>query len=61
LHIAAEAQKFGGIVAFIDAEHDLDTAYAKNLGVQVEDLLLSQPDEENKPWKYAKLWFVALP
>jgi len=44
LHIAAEAQKLGGIVAFIDAEHALDTAYAKNLGVQVEDLLLSQPD-----------------
>lgn len=44
LHIAAETQKLNGIVAFIDAEHALDTAYAKNLGVQTEDLLLSQPD-----------------
>jgi recombination protein RecA len=44
LHIAAEAQKLDGIVAFIDAEHALDTAYAKRLGVQIEDLLLSQPD-----------------
>ena len=44
LHIAAETQKLGGLVAFIDAEHALDTAYAKKLGVQTEDLLLSQPD-----------------
>ncbi|MBW6514085.1 MAG: recombinase RecA [Candidatus Syntrophosphaera sp.] len=44
LHIAAEAQKLGGIVAFIDAEHALDTAYAKRLGVQIEEMLLSQPD-----------------
>ncbi|MDZ4183150.1 MAG: recombinase RecA [Candidatus Cloacimonadaceae bacterium] len=44
LHIAAEAQKLNGTVAFIDAEHALDVAYAKRLGVQTEDLLLSQPD-----------------
>ncbi len=44
LHIAAEAQKMDGIVAFIDAEHALDTAYAKKLGVRIEELLLSQPD-----------------
>ena len=44
LHIAAEAQKLDGVVAFIDAEHALDTAYAKRLGVQTEELLLSQPD-----------------
>jgi recombination protein RecA len=44
LHIAAETQKLNGIVAFIDAEHALDTAYAKKLGVQIEELLLSQPD-----------------
>lgn len=44
LHIAAEAQKLGGVVAFIDAEHALDTAYAKRLGVQTDELLLSQPD-----------------
>ncbi|HBG45501.1 MAG TPA: recombinase RecA [Deltaproteobacteria bacterium] len=44
LHIAAEAQKKGGTVAFIDAEHALDLSYAKKLGVNADDLLLSQPD-----------------
>lgn len=44
LHIIAESQKRGGIAAFIDAEHALDPAYAKNLGVKVEDLIISQPD-----------------
>lgn len=44
LHIVAEAQKAGGKAAFIDAEHALDPVYAKNLGVQVDDLLVSQPD-----------------
>lgn len=44
LHIIAEAQKLGGIAAFIDAEHALDAAYAKRLGVDVDNLLISQPD-----------------
>ena len=44
LHIAAEAQKLGGIVAFIDAEHALDPLYARNLGVDIDNLLISQPD-----------------
>ena len=44
LHVIAEAQKAGGTAAFIDAEHALDLAYAKKLGVQVDDLLVSQPD-----------------
>ncbi|NLO11764.1 MAG: recombinase RecA [Candidatus Cloacimonetes bacterium] len=44
LHIAAEAQKQEGVVAFIDAEHALDVSYAKRLGVQTDDLMLSQPD-----------------
>ncbi len=44
LHIAAECQKQGGIVAFIDVEHALDPIYAKRLGVITDDLLLSQPD-----------------
>ena len=44
LHIVAEAQKNGGKAAFIDAEHALDPVYAKNLGVDVENLLVSQPD-----------------
>ncbi len=44
LHIIAEAQKKGGIAAFIDAEHALDPIYAKNLGVDIDNLLVSQPD-----------------
>lgn len=45
LHTVAEAQKGGGICAFVDAEHALDPAYAKKLGVDVDELLISQPDE----------------
>jgi recombination protein RecA len=44
LHTVAEAQKTGGICGFIDAEHALDPAYANKLGVDIEDLLISQPD-----------------
>lgn len=44
LHIIAEAQKKGGICAFVDAEHALDPEYAKRLGVKIDDLLVSQPD-----------------
>ena len=44
LHIAAEAQAKGGMVAFIDAEHALDTGYARKLGVNIDNLLVSQPD-----------------
>ncbi len=44
LHAVAEAQRLGGQAAFVDAEHALDPAYAENLGVNVEDLLVSQPD-----------------
>ncbi len=44
LHAIAEAQKPGGVCAFIDAEHALDPRYAKNLGVNVDELLISQPD-----------------
>jgi recombination protein RecA len=44
LHIIAEAQNAGGIAAFIDAEHALDPEYARNLGVDIENLLVSQPD-----------------
>ncbi len=44
LQVVAEAQKKGGICAFVDAEHALDPVYAKKLGVKVEDLLISQPD-----------------
>lgn len=44
LHIIAEAQKKGGVAAFIDAEHALDPNYARNLGVDIDNLLISQPD-----------------
>ncbi|MET0183116.1 MAG: recombinase RecA [Caulobacterales bacterium] len=44
LHVVAEAQKSGGVCAFVDAEHALDTGYAKKLGVDLDDLLVSQPD-----------------
>ncbi|MBR0115155.1 MAG: recombinase RecA [Firmicutes bacterium] len=44
LHVIAEAQKQGGRCAFIDAEHALDPVYARNLGVQIDDLLVAQPD-----------------
>ncbi len=44
LHIIAEAQKRGGSAAFVDAEHALDASYAKTLGVNIDDLLISQPD-----------------
>ena len=44
LHAIAEVQKVGGRAAFIDAEHALDPTYAKNLGVDINELLLSQPD-----------------
>ena len=44
LHVVAEAQKTGGTCAFVDAEHALDPVYAKKLGVNIDDLLISQPD-----------------
>lgn len=44
LHVVAEAQKKGGVCAFVDAEHALDTVYAKKLGVDLENVLISQPD-----------------
>jgi recombination protein RecA len=44
MHVIAQAQKRGGICAFIDAEHALDATYAKNLGINTDDLIISQPD-----------------
>jgi len=44
LHMVAEAQKKGGVAAFVDAEHALDPEYAKRIGVKIDDLLISQPD-----------------
>ena len=55
LHAIAEAQKQGGEVAFIDAEHALDPVYAKNLGVRVEDLIVSQPDTGEQALEIAEM------
>ncbi|MCA9333199.1 recombinase RecA, partial [Candidatus Saccharibacteria bacterium] len=54
LHLIAEAQKAGGTAAFIDAEHALDPAYAKRIGVDVENLLLSQPDNGEQALEIAE-------
>jgi recombination protein RecA len=55
LHIVAEAQKKGGICGFIDAEHALDVAYARKLGVRTDDLLLSQPDTGEQALEIAEM------
>jgi recombination protein RecA len=54
LHIVAEAQKAGGLGAFIDAEHALDIGYAKKLGVNTDDLLISQPDHGEQALEIAE-------
>ena len=54
LHAVAEAQKQGGIAAFIDAEHALDPVYAKNLGVNIDDLWVSQPDSGEQALEIAE-------
>jgi recombination protein RecA len=54
LQIIAQAQKLGGIGAFIDAEHALDVSYARKLGVRVEDLLISQPDHGEQALEIAE-------
>lgn len=54
LHMIAEAQKKGGVAAFIDAEHALDPIYAKNLGVDVDNLLISQPDTAEQALEIAE-------
>jgi recombination protein RecA len=55
LHIIAEAQKAGGKAAFIDVEHSLDPSYAKNLGVDIENLYVSQPDSGEQALDIAEL------
>lgn len=54
LHVIAEAQKKGGMAAFIDAEHALDAAYAQKLGVDVDNLLVSQPDSGDQALEIAQ-------
>ncbi len=55
LHVISEAQKKGGIAAFIDAEHALDIHYAKRLGVKTDDLLISQPDTGEQALEIAEI------
>ena len=54
LHMIAEVQKRGGIAGFIDAEHALDPAYAKNIGVDIEELYISQPDSGDQALEIAE-------
>ena len=56
LHAIAEAQKRGGTCAFIDAEHALDPSYARKLGVDVDNLLISQPDAGEQALEIATRW-----
>ena len=55
LHVIAEAQRKGGVAAFIDAEHALDVTYARKLGVRTEDLLISQPDSGEQAMEIAEI------
>ena len=54
-HVIAEAQRRGGICAFIDAEHSMDPTYAKHIGVNIDDLLVSQPDTGEQGLEIAEL------
>jgi recombination protein RecA len=57
LHTVAEVQKSGGTAAFVDAEHALDPVYAQKLGVNLDDLLVSQPDTgRNRRWEIVDTW-----
>src|SRR5207253_4121654 len=55
LHVIAEAQRRGGVCAFIDAEHALDVSYARKLGVKTDDLLVSQPDHGEQALEIADM------
>ena len=61
LHAVAEAQKAGGVAAFVDAEHALDVTYAKKLGVNTDDLLVSQPDTGEQALKLPRCLCVQMP
>ena len=56
LQVIAQAQKRGGIAAFIDAEHALDAEYAKKLGVDIDNLLVSQPDNGEQALRSPRCW-----
>jgi recombination protein RecA len=58
LQVVAECQKNGGTAAFVDAEHALDPIYAEKVGVNLDDLLISQPDTGERLWKSPTCWYV---
>lgn len=58
LSVIAQSQKKGGTCAFIDAEHALDPSYAKKIGVDIDNLLISQPDAGDRLWKSPIRWFA---
>ena len=58
LHAIAEVQRNGGTAAFIDAEHALDPAYAKRIGVDVDNLLLASRTTASRRWKLLRHWFA---
>ena len=58
LHMVAEVQKRGGIAGFIDAEHALDPVYAKNIGVDIDNLYISQPDNGEQALRSQRPWCV---
>ena len=60
-HIMAEAQRAWGTAAYIDAEHALDPGYAAVCGINIDDLLVSQPDTAEQGWRYANTWCAAAP
>ena len=58
LHIVAEAQRPGGVAAFVDAEHALDPLYAARIGVNIDELLISQPDTGEQALEIVEAWFA---
>ena len=60
LHIVANAQKNGGVAAYIDAEHALDPGYAAKIGVNLDDLLICQPDCGEEALNIAELWHALM-
>ncbi len=56
LHAIAESQKIGGTAAFVDAEHALDPVYAKKLGVDIDELIVSQPDTGSRRLRSSTRW-----
>ena len=61
LHMIAEVQKRGGIAGFIDAEHALDPVYAKNIGVDIDNLYISQPDNGEQALEIRRPWYAPEP